>query len=1477
MTSLAALLAVACVAPTAASGGEAEGVSLLFLGDDGPHQPRVRFAELAPALKNRGIELTYTDRIADLKAETLGRYDGLMLYANIDSIEKPHADAVLKYVEGGGGFVPLHCATFCWRNDPRMTALMGARFLRHGTGTFSTQIAVPDHPVTEGFDGFTSWDETYVHHLHNEDDRTVLTYRAGEPQAEGNDREPWTWVRTQGEGRVFYTAWGHDGRTFKNPGFVNLVARGTLWACGADPSAIPAYREREPFTTPAMTALAPDRAEFQYVDVGPKIPNYTPGEKWGEQGDPRTLMQLPLTPEASIKHAVVPEGLEIKLYADERNFQAKPIAMTWDARGRLWICETVDYPNELGGGRDRIRICEDTDGDAVADKFTVFADGLSIPTAIVIARGGAIVQDGPNTVFLKDTDGDDVSDVRKTLITGWALGDTHGGVSNFRYGLDNWIWSMQGYNNSSPRLVDAEGNAGDPVQSFRQGFWRFKLSEPATDASGEQAIPTVTDLEFVRSTNNNTWGLGISEEGLIFGSTANGNPSEFMPIPNRYYEQVRGWSPQRLDGIADSYKYDPITENVRQVDWFGGYTAGAGHALYTARAFPQQWWNRTAFTAGPTGHLVGTFVLTPEGANFTSTSPANLFASDDEWTAPIMAEVGPDGAVWVLDWYNYIVQHNPTPRGFETGKGAAYESDLRDKKHGRILRIVPDENAAEKLHDFSGLTAATDAELVAALAHPSMRWRLQAQRLLIERDAVGVTEELAALVADESVDEIGLNVAAIHALHTLHGLERLSAPVLAAALEHPSAGVRRNAIQLAPERLDVLPHNAQGAAILTAHKSLLRDEDAQVQLAALLALADLPSNDEVGALIAERAANETDPVLRDALTAAAAAHAGGYLSAALAASDEAPPTSTTLQIAARVAEHLARSGPDREALTAVIARMDRGDEALVEAVLDGLTAGLPARAAFQPTAAFDAALVKAFEGTPAAARGKLIRLAARSGTDALDAFEEEIVDELIATLSDVDAAEERRLSAARDLIGFRPDDPAVVDEALAQITAQTPPQLARGLLAAVRDSRSPETGESLVYAMGAFTPQIASAAIDVLLSRPEWVTALLSAAEAGELALTDLSIEQKTALRDFPNRGIRERGRKLLAMDGGLPNADREAVLQTLLPLTEREGDVDAGREAYKKHCSVCHKIGDLGADIGPNLSGMVVHPREEILTHIIDPSRSVESNFRLYTALTTEGQVLQGMLTSETRTSITLVDTKGKETSLSREDLLELQGSRKSLMPEGFEKQMTETELVDLLTFLTAKGRFVPLPLDKVATAVSTKGLFHDGDEGPDRLIFPDWKPKTVGETPFVLVDPAGQSKPNVVLLNGPNGSLPPSMPKSVTLPYGATAKAIHLLSGVGGWSFPYDRNESVSMIVRLHYADGTTEDHPLKNGVHFADYIRRVDVPGSEFAFALGDQQIRSLSVTPERPDAVIETIDLVKGPDNTAPIVMAVTVER
>ncbi|MBS0201764.1 MAG: ThuA domain-containing protein [Planctomycetes bacterium] len=1451
-------------------------LKLLFLGDNGHHEPSVRFKQLEPVLKKRRIELVYTDVVADLNPATLKAYDGIVLYANIDSIADDQAKSLLDFVASGKGFIPLHCASFCFRNNDDVVALMGGQFLRHGTGTFRTIVTDPDHPVMRGFKSFESWDETYVHTKHNTNGRTVLEVRT-----EGDTQEPWTWVRTHGKGRVFYTAWGHDARTWSNPGFQNLVERGIRWACGGDPAVVPAFADR-----PEMTSLPKDLEPFKYVETD-GIPFYPPGKNWGTQEHGKRKMQLPASPEESLKHFVTPKGFEVKLFASEKDFQGKPIAMNWDERGRLWICETFDYPNDLqpiGQGRDRIQICEDTNGDMVADKFTIFAEKLSIPTAITFYRGGVIVQDGTETLYLKDTDGDEKADLRKVLITGWGMRDTHGEVSNFQYGLDNWYYAMQGYNDSRPVLTN-----GREMTPFRQGFFRFKV-----EGEGDQTA--VTDLEFLRSTNNNTWGLGFSEEGIVFGSTANGNPSEFMPIPNRYYEAVRGWSSTVLNGIADSNKFEPLDESkVRQVDNHGGFTAAAGHALYTARNYPREYWNRAAFVTEPTGHLVATFIIREDGSGFRSKNSWNLVASDDEWSGPIMAEVGPDGNVWIIDWYNFIIQHNPTPAGFKTGKGNAYESDLRDKKHGRIYRLVytgkgvepaaettaipqreslTDDGAAPAMMARpTDLAKANSEQLIAELGVGNFLWRRHAQRLIVETSRFDGVQALISLINDQAVDEIGLNGEIVHAMWALHGRgvldgeNRDAMKAVVGALRHPSAGVRRNAVQVLPK------NDASVMAIL--QSSILNDKNNQVKLMALLALADMPpSADAADAIrLAFATTVPRDRWLRDAAISAAARHDVHFLKSVIKNSDgkQASPGTDVLAI---VAEHYARGGP-AETAPALVASLASARPELVEAILAGMSKGWPKNKPVELSDASDKALVELLTKVPASSRGSLINLALRWGSKSLEAHVVEISKTFLDIASSDKAKDAERIAAARQLIEFRKVDADAPQSLLALITPRSSVELSTGLLDAVGLSESPEVGSAIVAALPALTPSVRPTAIRLLLGRTDWTKSLLDGIEAGRVQLTELSLEQKQSLSNHFDRSIQARARPLMARGGGLPNADRQKVVEELMALTEKTGDAAAGKAVFKKTCIKCHTHSGEGTKIGPDLTGMAVHPKKELLIHIIDPSRSVEGNFRIYTVQTDDGKVYNGLLASESKTAIELIDVEAKKHQILRENIEELVGSTKSLMPEGFEKQHTPQELTDLLEFLTQRGKYLPIPIDKVATVVTTKPMFHDGNHDEQKLIFPDWGPKIFEGVPFVLVDPQGERVSNAIMLHGTNGDKPPRMPRSVSLPCNAPAKLIHFLGGISGWGFPASPAGTPTLTVRLKYADGQIEDHLTRNGEVWADYITRADVPGSKFAYRLRGQQIRYFAIVPKRPEK-IETIELIKGADVTSPIVMAITVE-
>jgi putative heme-binding domain-containing protein len=548
---------------------------------------------------------------------------------------------------------------------------------------------------------------------------------------------------------------------------------------------------------------------------------------------------------------------------------------------------------------------------------------------------------------------------------------------------------------------------------------------------------------------------------------------------------------------------------------------------------------------------------------------------------------------------------------------------------------------------------------------------------------------------------------------------------------------------------------------------------------------------------------------------------------------------------------------------------------VAEAVVNGLAKGWPKAQPAQLSAEAEQATVALFKKLSPAGQGQLVNLQARLGNKGLEKYAAEIIAALLEKATDEKVSDADRIAAVRQAVQFRGSDAAMLEKLLALVTPRVSPELSAGLIDAFSGSDSATLGPVLVDRMPELAPAARAAAVRVLLGRGDWTTALLNGFESRKALLSELTLDQKQALTAHPDKKLAARAKKLLASGGALPDANRQLVLDKLLPLTKQSGDVARGKQVFVKQCSKCHMHGGIGNKIGPDLTGMAVHPKAELLTNIIDPSRSVEGNYRAYSVITEDGRVLSGLLASETKTSIEVIDAEGKRFAIQREDIAQLVVSPKSIMPEGFEKQISEPEIADLLEFLAARGKYLPVPLDKAATVVTTKAMFHKGDNGPDRLIFDDWGAKTFHGVPFQLIDPRGDKLPNAILLYGPGGTLPPSMPKSVRAVCNAPAKAIHLLSGVGGWSYPASAKGSVSLIVRLHYEDGRSEDHPLRNGEQFADYIRHVDVPGSEFAFALRGQQLRYLAIQPQRPTPIRE-IEFVKGPDNTAPIIMAVTLE-
>jgi len=800
-------------------------LEILLLGHKSKHHDSEKLADiLTKEYFKAGINISYTTNPNDLNDEVLKQYDGLIVYANYDTISKSQEKALLDFVRSGKGFIPLHSASFCFRNSPEVVEMIGGQFKSHKYDSFPAVITKAEHPVMKGIPAFMTYDETYVH------DKISKNIEVVSERVEGDHHEPYTWVRPYGNGRVFYTAYGHDEVTFNKPGFLSLVKNGILWAVSDEARAsLAAYKLADP----------------TYYD-GP-VPNY-------EKRDPAPKVQASLTPGQSMSLIQVPVGFGLQLFAAEPDV-VNPIYMNWDERGRLWVIETVDYPNEIKDddkGDDRIKILEDTDGDGKADKFTIFADKLNIPTSFTFVNGGIVVSMAPSFLFLKDTNGDDKADIRQPLLTGWGKSDTHAQASNLRYGLDNMIWGVVGYSGFY------NGKKGKDSLRFGQGVYRF--------------APEGKNLEYLSSTSNNTWGLGFSEEFDVFISTANNTHSGFLGMPKRYFDKtnIRESGVEKIDA---HYAIHVATKNLRQVDVHGGFTAAAGHSLYTARTFPKEYWNKVAFVTEPTGRLIHKHVLQQAGSGFKEEGDGwNMLVSADEWTAPIQAEVGPDGALWVTDWYDFIIQHNPTPsadRGgynAQNGQGNAYVNPLRDHERGRIYRIYNKSNDAK---NNTKLDKKDVAGLVTALSNDNMFWRTTAQRLLVESGNKSVLPALYKLVQDQQLDGAGINAPAVHALWTMKGLKALDGTnaaalaVAAKALQHPAAGVRKAAIEVLPK--------TPATFLAMQQANVFEDKDMRVRLAAVLATTDMKTSAAIGNVLvdmAEKQENASDTWLRHALTIA---------------------------------------------------------------------------------------------------------------------------------------------------------------------------------------------------------------------------------------------------------------------------------------------------------------------------------------------------------------------------------------------------------------------------------------------------------------------------------------------------------------------------------------------------------------------------------------------------------------------------------
>jgi putative membrane-bound dehydrogenase-like protein len=949
----------------------------------------------------------------------------------------------------------------------------------------------------------------------------------------------------------------------------------------------------------------------------------------------------PLEPGEALKHFRVTVGLTVELVACEPEV-VDPVAMRFDEEGRLWVVEMRDYPHGPHEGEpplSTIRVLTDEDGDGRYETSRLFAEHLLFPTGLQPWRGGVIVTLAGQVNYLKDTDGDGRADVQEPWFRGFATENPQLRANHPRFGYDNGVYIANGLRGGV--IENLRQSGGKPLPISGMDFRCDPRSGAAAAVSG-----------------NGQFGLAFDDFGNRFVCN-NREPLDHVVLENRYLARNPFFAvPAVLATVASAGEQSrvyPLTRAWTTSNLHAGqFTAACGVEIYRGDALGDAY-HGNAFVCEPTGNLVHREILAPRGATFVS-RPAQegeeFLASDDDWFRPVNLEVGPDGALYIVDMYRAVIEH-PQFMPSELQK----RPDLRwGDDRGRIYRIVPAEGTRLRLRPR--LSTAPPRELVHLLHHPNAWWRETAARLLYERQDQAAVE-LLQMAAKSGAEPTARG----HALWALEGLGSLNAETLVAALSDAHPRVREQAVLLSESRLAVTELRAKLLA-------LAADADPRVRFRVALALGGVSNAEVVGALAGIALTAPEDEWTRRAVATALPEHSIGLLMATIASPRlfgkpfHAPEVVLVRELATVV-------GSRREP-----AEMDRALSAVCRASDDFAGAG-------------HAALMGLAEGVErrgGSLQDILIKLA--PANPELPAALERVFARSISAAQDVGQDESVRAQHV-DLLKFAPA--AAAAEVLVRIVTQEPSQTLRIRAAtALAARKEPTIGPALLADFASQTPAVRRAVLDALISQSPGAQKLLDELESGRIARVEIDATREGRLLHHGTPAVRTRAEKVLAR--AVP-ADRRAVLADYQPALQVASDPRAGKELFRKHCATCHRIGDVGVDVAPDISDSRVKTPAQLLTDILNPNQAIDNNYVSFTVATNDGQVHTGIVANESAASLTLRQPENKSLNLLRSDIATIRSNGVSLMPEGLEKYLSHQELADVIAFVK-NWRYLDQPI---------------------------------------------------------------------------------------------------------------------------------------------------------------------------------------
>lgn len=968
----------------------------------------------------------------------------------------------------------------------------------------------------------------------------------------------------------------------------------------------------------------------------------------------------PLSPREEQAAFHLPKGFQIELVAAEPDV-IDPVAMAFDEDGRIFVAEMRGYPNGgVATGRiasGRIKVLEDRDGDGVYETSRVYADGLRFPTGVLPWRGGLLVANAPDILYLEDTKGAGKADRRRVLYTGFNLANIQQIVNSLQWGLDNWVYGVAGSNGGTVR--SPQKPAMPPLTLRNRGI-RFHPETPgsleATSGGGQYGLAPDDWQHWFTATNSQHLRHIVLPDHYLRRNPSLAVRAVTLDIADhgaacKVYRlsSFEAWRVERTTrrkegkGGYDPRRF-PATELVP-----GGYiTSACSPVVYAADSFPEAY-RGNVFVCDPANNLIHRDVLVERGATFTAQRAAEeqnreFLASTDNWFRPVHLTLGPDGALYVLDFYREAIE---TPLSLPDD--IKRDLNLQSRNRGRIWRI----RAAGQPRRQPSLGKASTKELVEHLDDANLWWRLTAQRLLIERQDRGAVQWLRPL-SRKAKSAPGR----AHALWTLHGLKALTEEDVDRTLHDPVAGVREQALRLAEEHL---PASAKLRAAVAA---LADDPSPRVRFQAAFTLGAGDSPETVTALarIAHRDAG--DRWTQTAVLSSIHGSGIALLETLVQDADFLKGASVArLPLLTQLAALVGVKAGDADLGRALRLLGTYGTRSVSEgmpwqrAVLDGLGQGLQNSSR---------SLAQLWDKPPASLK------------DALEGVQP-LFEQATRISRDAKRSPAERVAALRLL--SRGPYALIASAAPDLLTPRTPPQVQSATVRALSLHPRPEVAELLLAAWTGYSPSVRREVVEALFARVDRLPHLLDALERKEVLSNQLEPLRLEQLRKHANAKIRKRARRLLA---GQAAPQRRKIVAAYRAALDLKADATRGKAVFKKNCTVCHRLDNEGFEVGPDLlSALRNKSGEQLLNDILDPSREADSRYLNYQITTKKGQVFSGLIAADTASSVTLRRGEKAEDAILREQIDAIEGTGKSLMPEGLEMQLSKQDVADLIAYL--------------------------------------------------------------------------------------------------------------------------------------------------------------------------------------------------